>query len=342
LSLKGLWTALRAGVYVFDFRSSDISYALSGGATRVNLWHGIPLKRIERDIEDPQHPLNKARHGSLPARVVYSWVDPQIYEHADFIVATGPDPARFFQTAFAMRQDQVLLTGYPRNDALFRDEWTTTASSAIDRSINRQLQRDREEGIKVIGYFPTWRDVTMVKGSWFQVPLPVEQLERVLAEHNAKLYCKLHQSSRAVLDGADACKHIEMLPSQVDIYQQLPLMDALITDYSSVYFDYLLLDRPIIFYAPDLDAYRRYRTFYYEYDNATPGPKTFSEDELVCTLKNLLSDYDRAVSEWASQRERVRQLVHSFTDGHSAKRCMTEIIARIGNGPSPTSQNGHA
>lgn len=73
-------SALRAGVYVFDYRTFDINYPLSGGALRVNLWHGFPLKRIERDIEDPQHPVNQARHGPLGARLFWRFFSPYNYD----------------------------------------------------------------------------------------------------------------------------------------------------------------------------------------------------------------------------------------------------------------------
>lgn len=342
-SVRGLWTALRAAVYVYDMRSSDISYALSGGAVRVNLWHGVPLKRIERDIEDPQHPLNKARYGSLATRLIHSWVDPQIYEHADYLVATGPDPATFFQSAFAVKPSAVLRTGYPRNDALFGQAWARRALGPEDVAISEQLERDRAAGYRVVGYFPTWRDITLVRGGLFQVPLPLGDLDRVLERYRTKLYCKLHQSSRAVLENMEeleSCEHIELLPSDVDIYQQLPLMDALITDYSSVYFDYLLLERPIIFYAPDLDEYQRYRTFYYDYEDATPGPKAYDAEQLVCALENVLADYDHATEAWRADRHRVGEAVHSFFDGNSSKRCYEAIVERFGSGPPADPSGG--
>lgn len=329
-SVRGMWLSLRAGVYVFDFRSSDISYPLSGGALRVNLWHGIPLKRIERDIEDPQHPLRKARSAPLLTRLLVRWLDPQVYESADHVVATGPDPARFFQSAFGLRPEQVLLTGYPRNDALFDESWTRRASSARDEETLERLARDRAAGYRIVGYFPTWRDVALVNGGApYPMRLPAEALEPVLAAHHAKLYCKVHQTARAVLDGVDGRAHIELLPSQIDIYRLLPLMDLLVTDYSSVYFDYLLLDRPMMFYAPDLEEYRRLRTFYYDYDEATPGPKAFSDEELVRVLACMLADYDHARETWREDRRNVQVRVHTFVDGRSSARCYEAIRRRV-------------
>lgn len=330
-SLQGIRVALRAGVYVFDYRSTGIGFPLSGGTVKVNLWHGIPLKRIERDIQDEETPMYKGHHGSTWQRVWEFWREPQTYERYDYIVAPGSESARTLQSAFGVGDDQVLIAGYPRNDSLFDDNWTRTAASAEEREIVESLERDREQGYTIIGYLPTWRDAFRFRWIRRQVPLPLRDLDRVLQDHRAKLYCKMHSVDRAELDGIDECSNVQLIPSAVDVSQFMELLDALISDYSSVYFDYLLLDRPLIFYAYDLKEYQRSsRTFYYEYDDVTPGPKAYTPEQIVSEVRRLLTDYRGVEREWREERARVRAAMHSHHDGRYSERCLTQIRLRLG------------
>lgn len=330
-SPRGVLTALRAGVYVFDCRTSDISYGLSGGAVKVNLWHGVPLKRIERDIEDPEHPIQRARRGSPWRRAFRYLTAPAAYDRFDWMVAPGPGAAENLSTAFGLRPGRCLVSGYPRNDALFGGAWTRRAASETEVGLRRSLERAAAEGVRRLVYLPTWRDVTVVEGVRRRVPLPLVELDRVLRTHGARLYCKLHVTDVARLDGVEKCSQIELLPTDVDIYQFLALTDALITDYSSVFFDYLLLDKPLLFYPHDWEDYQRFRAFYYDYEAVTPGPKARTADELVAEVRGLLEDYSGSSEAWRGERERVRNLVHSFLDGSSAERCTRQLRSRLGD-----------
>ncbi len=331
-SLAGIRAALRAGVYVFDFRSSDIAYELSGGALRINLWHGVPLKRIERDIEDPNHPVSMAQRGPLHSRLFWRFLVPQNYETCDYIVAPGRGSAKTLGSAFRLGPDRVLLTGYPRNDAMFGADWTRRAASRTDRSIAEALEQDQRQGLRLICYLPTWQDKARFLRIPRQLPLPVPELEAVLAANHAKLYCKFHHVDHVdheELERVRSSSRMTLLPADVDIYQHLGRFDALITDYSSIYFDYLLLDRPLIFYAHDLEEYQELRTFYYDYESVTPGPKVYTPGDLVASLERLLVDYEGAIEEWRDARMRVRSAMHCYVDGESSRRCLEQIQALL-------------
>jgi CDP-glycerol glycerophosphotransferase (TagB/SpsB family) len=106
----------------------------------------------------------------------------------------------------------------------------------------------------------------------------------------------------------------------------LPRLDALITDYSSIYFDYLLLDRPVLFFPYDLERYREdERGFYFEYEEVTPGPKARTFDELVSRICELLDGYERERAAWRPERDRVAHLCHAFRDGQSARRLIDRL-----------------
>ncbi len=273
--------------------------------------------------------MNRARRGPLHSRLFWRFYSPYNYDRSHYVVSPGEDPGQKFQTAFALPADRVLVTGYPRNDSLFEAAWARRGASAADKSIRAMIERDRRDGFRTIAYLPTWRDVTLVDRFCRQDPLPLARLNEVLAANRGKLYGKLHITDTAVLSGADEYSHITLLPPAVDVYHYLSLIDALITDYSSIYFDYLLLDRPIIFYPHDLAEYTQLRSFNYDYESVTPGPKAFTEDELVEAVRELLLDYEGVAAAWRAERKEVMELANSFRDAESSARCLREIEAIV-------------
>lgn len=115
----------------------------------------------------------------------------------------------------------------------------------------------------------------------------------------------------------------ELQRSSVDLYEILRAFDALITDYSSVYFDYLLLERPILFMVPDLETYQRVRGFSLEpIEFWMPGPKAGNVGDLVRELERLLDDKHY----WQHERETVNKLVNSYRDAGSSERVCQAIF----------------
>lgn len=103
----------------------------------------------------------------------------------------------------------------------------------------------------------------------------------------------------------------------VDLYEVLSATDILITDYSSVYFDYLLLDKPIIFATPDLKEYQEERGFCLEpFEEWTPGPKVVTQEQLQSAIRNCNKEKDQ----YYQARRKVRNNVHQYIDGNSSVR----------------------
>ncbi|MEM4782150.1 MAG: CDP-glycerol glycerophosphotransferase family protein, partial [Halalkalicoccus sp.] len=121
-------------------------------------------------------------------------------------------------------------------------------------------------------------------------------------------------------------ERIHLLPAGSDVYPLLRETDALVTDYSSVYFDFLLLDRPVAFYAYDRERYEKRPGFYVEYDEVTPGPVAETFDELLGAL-DLVLDSPEA---HAAERERVRAMAFDHADDRSAERVREYVRVRFG------------
>jgi len=332
LSPRGIWYALRAGVYIVDCRVMDVSPVAGRGALTVNLWHGVPLKKIERDIEQPHHPISRARNGSLLWRSVNRVLRPQLTEEYGLILATSPAAAERLGGAFGVPPERVLTAGYPRTDPLLapRDA-AERFLTAEERQIVGELDAHGRAGRRVLLYMPTFRDWN--NSADRRIPIDWAALDAALAARGGVLYCKLHPSDRTALPPLGHLAHVRVLPNGVDVYPLLAHTDALVTDYSSIFFDYLLLDRPLLFFPYDLAEYQQLsRTLYDPYEAVTPGPKAYTAQELAGLVARLL-DGDPAVAEgWRAERARVRSRFYRFVDARASERLLAELLARLEGG----------
>ncbi len=322
-SPKGVALCLTAGVQVFDYYKSDIGRATMAGALAVNLWHGTPLKRIGKDVLDTGHQFQVARQSGSVQRVWMRLRHPAAFEQYDGLIATSATAASRFSSGFGLLREQVALTGYPRNDVLINP----TATSLLDSEqvLLREMTDRAAGGERIVWYAPTFRD-----GPRKQSPasrLDLRALNDVLTKNNARMYGKLHFNDVPPA-GLDGNSRIEWVSPRTDVYPLLHLTDALVTDYSSVFFDYLLLDKPLVFYPYDLADYAgRARGLYDEYDEVTPGPKAWTADELVSLLEALLTDYDGQSAAWAPRRTVVRSTFHAHQDAGSSERVVRHLLA---------------
>ena len=325
-SPRGLWHALRAGVYLLDCRLSDIHAMASRGALKVNLWHGVPPKKIERDIDQADHTINLAVRGSFLQRAILKVRRPELTERYDAILATSDATADRFAGAFGIARDRIIVAGYPRTDDLLARAPSPFLPSA-EREIVEEFKAHERAGRRVLFYMPTFRDWGNTADR--VIPIAWEQLGRALQAHGGVLYCKLHPNDRAGLPDLSGLTTIRILPSSVDPYPLLRHTHALISDYSSIFFDYLLLDRPMVFYPYDLEAYRtRSRGLYDEYDGVTPGPKAYDAASLERLLTRLLSSYDEHATEHAHERAAVRDRFFAHVDDRASERLFDALLRR--------------
>jgi len=236
-SVAGMIAACRAGAYVYSFAPSDINLWLSDGAVTVNLWHGLGVKRIERDRGSPWDRMYNAPERSFTGRV---FADDR--RHPDWLVAPSPQMRQYFARPFDMPVDRCIEFGYPRNDHLVKA--TRPPATMIDAELYDRLERQP----LVVGYFPTWR-----YDSFEALPEGSPTLDEVAAivrrQGGVVVFKPHHQSATP----AASDPGLVLLPAESDLNAYLGLCDVLITDYSSVAADFLLLDRPIIVFGRDVD-----------------------------------------------------------------------------------------
>ena len=311
-SPAGIAASLRAGVVAVTQGLGDVNLPASGGATVVNLWHGIPLKTIAWDAEFP--------YRSLLFRLAHRYLARQV----DLLTIPGEAAIKPFRTGLRVPPERMVATGYPRTDALFDRVPGEEMGLATDayRSVER-LAGDHP----VVCYLPTYRGDD---GDPVAKHLDLGRLASVLETHDAYLFVKTHPFEPFEIPGDH--DRVRQLPADTDVYPFLRLADALVTDYSSVYFDYLVADDPIVFYPYDRDRYRASRGFYFDYETVTPGPVATDFDELLSALDATLERDD-----YASEREAVRERFLAYPEPGRSAAVYRAIRERSASGSLPES-----
>jgi CDP-glycerol glycerophosphotransferase len=182
-----------------------------------------------------------------------------------------------------------------------------------DTATYAQVMRARERG-PVVLFAPTFRD--QVGNPFTQSALDLVELARFLKKMDGYLVIKGHRLVRENIV-AENLPNVIACPSATDIYPVMPMVDLLLTDYSSIYMDYLLLDRPVAFFCSDYDQYvQRNRDLQFPYEQMTPGPRCTTQEELHEALQGLLQGKDR----WQVARHALRNRAFSHHDGEAAHR----------------------
>ena len=304
-SLKGIWYALRGKVYLFDNYSKDINFWQSGGAMKVNLWHGIPLKKIQHDnvFDKFRHPKNiweKIRN--FPRNI--SDEKPNHY-----VLTTSENLRGIFSSAF--KTDNVLVAGYPRNESLISDAIKNVYSHEEKEDKKKILSflndKADSKNKKMIFYMPTFRKSETL----FFENFDKNDFQKFLAKNNLLFCIKLHPKSKLNEEFKNIqSENIMVINKDADPYVFLKLADVLITDYSSIYFDYLLLDRPIIVFAYDLKEYLNdSREMYFDYDEFTPGDKVNDYHKLKKSILRYVNFDNGKQDEYLDCRKKIREKV---------------------------------
>ena len=305
LSPQYFWYLARAKHWV---NNQNFPYYITRRKNGVYLqtWHGTPLKRMQHDLDRIE-----GRDAGYLDRVT------QASAQWSYLLSPSPYATAAFSTAF--RHDAAIIEkGYPRNDVL-------SSPNLQELREEVRLKLDLPEGKKVLLYAPTFRDDQNISGNRFAFTLPFD-LESFAAEFGDDyvLLLRMHVVVRSKITIPDHLTDVIRNVSAHDDINELYLVsDALITDYSSVFFDYSILQRPIIFYAYDLEKYRdQLRGFYLDYEADLPGPIVTSQSELWDTLTTL----DRQSPELSARSSAFAAEYAPHDDGRAASRVVDEVF----------------
>lgn len=287
-SFLGLYHLLTAKVYVYDSHISALNFWTSGRVKKVNLWHGVGIKNIEfkRQMEkdEEENWLNYLRR-------------PVNYVRPDLFLSTSPMMTKHFAECFRIPETHCIESEYPRC-AIFKKTKTELLSfiSIYENQEAQELVERLTNASRSYIYMPTWRETKddLLKKAGFDL----QALESVLKEKNELFLFKLHPFTKIEID-TSAYDHILFMDNKMDIYPLLPFTDVLITDYSSIYYDYLLIpDKEILLFPFDYKEYiASERDLAFDFDEYTPGARVYNFIDLLHTIQNG-QKYENSKKEW--------------------------------------------
>lgn len=336
-SVQGFWRTARARVIVVTHGQGDANRYAVGGSFLVQLWHGIPLKRLGLDSAET------LRTGVLPdiapvraaLRLAYRRTQAAIR----LLPAASAPIADRLRTAFGLGHERVRVTGEPRVDVLSlgtpeerrRDARRLVAERALPRASEVEVDGVSRDGAdlgeastRLVLYAPTWRDGDPDPG----VPSVAEwrSIGALLDRHDAVLVIRSHPLGQGEYAPPAEAARISMLPSSrlADVTPALPAFDALVTDYSSLGYDVGLIAMPVVWFAPDEAAYEARRGFYGAYADVAPAP-TRTWEETLAVLNAVLGD-DAERARLSETSRALSERVHAYRDGRNVERVYRLIV----------------
>ena len=304
-SLKGVYYTARSRVILLGYSLAGLSsYSdlLTARHSIIQLWHGIPLKRI----------------GMLfPEETFWS---KETVKYAATVSSSTSDKNYMAKVFSPLAEDRVWQSGLPRNDIILMDE-----NNLPDDYLSMlKTLRELINGRTLVLYVPTWRIDSANRYDFSDEELA--RLNKVLESHDAVLAIRGHSNVRAnkLMNVKSSDTRIVDVNNVPDVNILLRLTDILITDYSSIYIDFLITGKPILHFTYDLDEYYKERGFLYDINDAFASQEVLSFDDLLENLDDALSNGISDENRYA----RVKHLFHEYVGNGSAG--VVENIKEIG------------
>lgn len=271
----------------------------------LSTWHGTPLKRLVFDMNNVTSAnKNYKRDFYYQSR---NW---------DYLIAANEYSESIFERAFMYPKSNILTYGYPRNDIL--STYNNSYKNTLKEKLNIPLNK------KVILYAPTWRDDEYhAAGQYkFKLQLDLEKMQNILG-NDYVIILRMHYFISDIIDLSCFEDFAFDFSKYNDINDLYIMSDLLITDYSSVFFDYANLQKPILFYTYDLNKYKdELRGFYIDMSNDLPGPLLFDTDEIIQNIKNI----EDVKKNYQNKYNDFYQKFCSLDDGNATRRIVEKVI----------------
>lgn len=297
---SGIKKVLSGGVWFTSAGLPLYGTGLNKKRLIINLWHGIPLKKIS---------LMENNVGVLK-KYYFHKIFSQNYS---YILTTSKNLIPIMRESFDVKDEIIKVWGQPRNDCLFKE----VSKSKLDTLFNCL-----PEYKKLILYAPTYRYNRKTQVFPFK-DYNKDELENFLEEHKAIIFIRTHLSETTNVQNYLG-KRILLLNEHIieDIMDILNIFDILITDYSSIYVDFLLVNNPLLFIPYDKDEYLNERGFNFEYDKVTPGYKPKDMKEFLININTIFNGID----EFENDRQRINRYFNEIN-----RECSKNICTNVKN-----------
>lgn len=313
-SLKGVYLLNRAKYAFFTNRLRDVSIdyrAVPSGLKVIFLSHGQSIKNTRLAVNAGVD-AGYRKDTEIASRQM------------KFAVSTSPFMAEVQAASNGLKPEMYQITGFPRND------WMINPPQEAHEEWNRFT--GGKKYAKVILYAPTWRRNEPKTMMFPFEDYNPEELADFVNRNNILLLLRLHVQELSDNPGCiELLKKLSTLTPNirlatikefVEANYLLPFVDALISDYSSIYHDYLLLNRPIYFIPYDLEHFERENGFKYPYLEMLPGPVIGTQENLLMHFSRLMADDDQ----YTGHRAKLSKMIYSFLDGDACKRVANLIL----------------
>jgi CDP-glycerol glycerophosphotransferase len=285
---------LASAEYLINNSTFPSYFIRKDGQSYLNTWHGTPLKKMGSDVEGAA-----LEHANVTRNLL----------QATHLLSPNEHTTDVLTRAFGVDQlfsGRVALTGYPRVDK--------TVKSSADRreAVLRALQIDPEDHKPVVLYAPTWRGTMNAKV--LDAEEMAHDIEALASSPDFHLVVRAHHYTEDLLVGSD--QPIAVVPRSLTTNDLLSVVDVLITDYSSVVFDFMATGRPVVLYAPDQEEYAAERGLYFDMDSL-PGPVCETVEEVLAGVRSGLAA-DQAHPAYAANQAQFTPA----EDGNAAERAI--------------------
>jgi CDP-glycerol glycerophosphotransferase (TagB/SpsB family) len=279
------------------------------GNIYLQTWHGTPLKKLGFDIEIDGPETLARENFYIESR---NW---------DYLIAANNYSSNIFKRAFKFDK-HMFEVGYPANDLFYRNR---EELNKIHHKIKRNI--GIPEGKKILLYAPTWRDDEMT-GSWdhtFELKFDLNRFYENLKDDYV-LVLRMHHLVGDNMEIDDRFKNFVYDCSKYDDIQELySISDVLITDYSSVFFDFANTKKPILFYAYDFKKYKdEIRGFYLDMKKDLPGPVLENDKDLLDAIINI----NQIKTTYKKKYEEFHELYCGIEDGKASKKIIEKVFQR--------------
>lgn len=301
-TLKSYWYHLRAKYHFIDQNHLDIDSTFSIRAKRIQLWHGVGFKNISSiDIEPHKNLTYKIKYYLRLITTPGCWYKYTFLSTSDFATKN------IFNLSFRLWENKIVEANYPRNIFLLNKS-KIKYSDYKEENLISYLKNIKKEK-KIILYMPTYRSEAKLTDKKrdksilnLQNNKELEGFIEYLKNNNYYFLNKEHFAGN--ISDLDGNNNFLNLKNDIDVYPILEYTDLLITDYSSIYADYLFLKKPIVFYPYDLEKYKNFdKGFLFDYNSVTPGEKAYTIEELKKQITYSLTN-----DSFFEERERVKKM----------------------------------
>lgn len=278
-------------------------YTKKKGQVFIDTWHGIPLKTLGYDMPDGSKEVSNVEKNFLST---------------DYMISANPFLTEIYEKAYKLEglyEGQIIEAGYPRLDILFR----FSREQIFAKLEKLGVKPDKNK--KIILFAPTWKGQNYAHADasvdcYFDFK---ERMERLIDTEKYQILIKPHQ--RVFQLAKDKLNEPFFVPAMVDANEILSVTDILISDFSSIFYDYLATGKPVLFYIEDVESYKEQRGMYHSLEHL-PGPVAETPEALASLINNI----ENVSSEWDKKYNEIRQYANAYSDGKISKRIIDYIF----------------